>query len=128
MAEVWLLDLLRAAVNAGERVLVGLDFPYGYPAGFAAMLGVAGEPWRGVWAYLERCIEDDERNATSPSGPSGIRERRSLTTPLPAERARHPGASPPSHLQRPASASSSASSDSAIASSPLSRSSCIRRI
>jgi precorrin-8X/cobalt-precorrin-8 methylmutase len=64
-AEAWLLDLLRTAVDAGERVLVGLDFPYGYPAGFAAMLGVAGEPWRGVWAYLDRCIEDDERNVSN---------------------------------------------------------------
>src|SRR5271154_6806361 len=53
-AEAWLLDQLTAAVRADERVLVGLDFPYGYPAGFAAALGVDGEPWKGVWTYLDR--------------------------------------------------------------------------
>jgi precorrin-8X/cobalt-precorrin-8 methylmutase len=60
--EAWLLRQLTAAVRAGERVLVGLDFPYGYPTGFAASLGVKGEPWNGLWAYLDRQIRDDERN------------------------------------------------------------------
>jgi precorrin-8X/cobalt-precorrin-8 methylmutase len=63
--EGWLLRQLTAAVRGGERVLVGLDFPYGYPAGFAALLGVDGEPWKGVWAYLDRQIRDDERNVSN---------------------------------------------------------------
>lgn len=61
-AEAWLLGQLTAAVFAGKRVLVGLDFPYGYPAGFAAALGLDGEPWRATWAYLERQVSDNERN------------------------------------------------------------------
>lgn len=64
-AERWLLGQLIAAVRAGERVLVGLDFPYGYPAGFAAALGVEGEPWKGVWVYLDRHVRDDERNVSN---------------------------------------------------------------
>lgn len=55
-AEAWLLDYLNVAVRAGRRVLVGLDFPYGYPAGFAAALELEGEPWRAVWNYLESQI------------------------------------------------------------------------
>ncbi len=40
-----LVDLLRGHVRAGSRVLVGFDFPYGYPAGFAEAIGLA-EPRR----------------------------------------------------------------------------------
>ena len=32
-----------------RRVLLGFDFPFGYPAGFAARLGLTGPPWRAVW-------------------------------------------------------------------------------
>lgn len=64
-AEAWLLKHLSAAVRAGQRVLVGLDFPYGYPAGFAAALNLGGEPWRAVWKYLERHVSDGELNASN---------------------------------------------------------------
>jgi hypothetical protein len=47
---------------AGRRVLVGFDFPYGYPAGFAAALGLPAPPWRSVWRELVASIEDDARN------------------------------------------------------------------
>ena len=45
----------------GSRVLVGFDFPYGYPAGFAAALGLAPS-WRSVWDELARLVGDDARN------------------------------------------------------------------
>ncbi len=64
-AEAWLLGALTAAARARKRVLVGLDFPYGYPTGFAAALEVEGEPWKGVWAYLDRHVRDDERNVSN---------------------------------------------------------------
>jgi precorrin-8X/cobalt-precorrin-8 methylmutase len=64
-AEAWLLDYLTVAVRAGRRVLVGLDFPYGYPAGFAAALELRGEPWRAVWTYLEGQIADDAHNVSN---------------------------------------------------------------
>ena len=42
--------LLSEATARGERVLLGFDFPFGYPAGFAARLGLnASPPWRAVW-------------------------------------------------------------------------------
>jgi hypothetical protein len=64
-AEAWLLEWLTAAVHAGQRVLVGLDFPYGYPAGLAAALKLQGEPWRAVWTYLECHIADDGLNVSN---------------------------------------------------------------
>lgn len=65
VAEFWLLDQLTAAVKNGERVLLGMDFPYGYPAGFAAALGLRGEPWRATWRYLRECVVDDHDNASN---------------------------------------------------------------
>jgi hypothetical protein len=64
-AEAWLLEQLIVAVERGLRVLVGLDFPYGYPSGFAAALDLEGDPWRAVWGYLEREINDDRLNVSN---------------------------------------------------------------
>ena len=58
-------DLLVSAVARNERVLVGFDFPYGYPRGFAAALGLPGEPWRAIWDYLAAEIVDGPRNANN---------------------------------------------------------------
>ena len=59
-------ELLIAAVVAEERVLVGFDFPYGYPAGFAAALGLrsAAPAWRRTWDEVSQRIVDgaDNRN------------------------------------------------------------------
>ncbi len=57
-----LLEILADAVAGGERVLVGCDFPFGYPAGFAARLGLSGRPWRAVWDEIAGLIEDDAKN------------------------------------------------------------------
>lgn len=57
-----LRDLLAEAARRGDRVLAGFDFPFGYPAGFAARLGLAGTPWRAVWDEVARLIEDDANN------------------------------------------------------------------
>jgi precorrin-8X/cobalt-precorrin-8 methylmutase len=51
--------LLLDAVQKRERVLIGFDFPYAYPRGFAAALEFDGQPWRGVWGELERLVRDD---------------------------------------------------------------------
>lgn len=61
VAEAHVRGLLIEAVGRGERVLVGFDFPYGYPAGFAAALGLSGRPWRAVWTFLVRNLVDDLR-------------------------------------------------------------------
>lgn len=54
---------LVAHVGAGRRVLVGFDFPYGYPAGLASFVARDGAPpWRAVWDRLTERITDDEQN------------------------------------------------------------------
>ena len=58
-AEFMIRDLLRHYVDSGERVLIGCDFPYGYPVGFAAELGLTGKPWRAIWDYLTVRLCDD---------------------------------------------------------------------
>jgi precorrin-8X/cobalt-precorrin-8 methylmutase len=60
-AEAHVRDLLVRAVGRDERVLVGFDFPYGYPVGFAAALGLPGTPWRAVWDFLASNVTDDRR-------------------------------------------------------------------
>ncbi|MFN7595598.1 MAG: molybdopterin-guanine dinucleotide biosynthesis protein B [Cereibacter sp.] len=62
-AERMLTGLLDTEAAAGRRVLAGFDFPFGYPAGFAARLtGTPGA--RAVWRWLAERIEDgpDNRN------------------------------------------------------------------
>jgi precorrin-8X/cobalt-precorrin-8 methylmutase len=56
-------ELLSDAMVRGERVLLGFDFPFGYPAGFAARLGLnAAPPWRAVWDEIASCLKDAENN------------------------------------------------------------------
>lgn len=62
-ASAHLRERLRAHVAAGRRVLVGFDFPFGYPAGLAAALGLGGSPpWQAVWERLADRIEDGPGN------------------------------------------------------------------
>jgi precorrin-8X/cobalt-precorrin-8 methylmutase len=61
-AKVLLEDWLAAALSRGERVLLGFDFPFGYPAGFAARLGLSGPAWRAVWDEIAVLLRDDENN------------------------------------------------------------------
>jgi precorrin-8X/cobalt-precorrin-8 methylmutase len=46
-----------------RRVLLCADFGYGYPAGFASLLTKSDSgvlpPWRVVWQYLSRHVQDD---------------------------------------------------------------------
>ena len=65
-AELIIRAALRHLVAEGQRVLVGFDFPYGYPAGLAAALELAGPPWRATWQYLVAGVRDDgETNASN---------------------------------------------------------------
>jgi hypothetical protein len=56
--------LLHRAVRERLRTLVGFDFPYGYPAGFATALGLDGEgpPWRKTWQRLSHDLHDTTSN------------------------------------------------------------------
>jgi precorrin-8X/cobalt-precorrin-8 methylmutase len=52
--------------DSQQRLLLGMDFAYGYPRGLAANIA-AGEspPWLAVWRYLSELIEDSPRNANN---------------------------------------------------------------
>jgi precorrin-8X/cobalt-precorrin-8 methylmutase len=61
-------QLIRAEIDSivtatKGRVLLCADFGYGYPAGFASLLGNrvsdALPPWRIVWQYLSKHVQDD---------------------------------------------------------------------
>jgi hypothetical protein len=54
--------MLDEAMARGERIIAGFDFPFGYPAGFAARLGLAGPPWRAVWDEIASLIDDQPNN------------------------------------------------------------------
>ena len=55
---------ISSALAKGERLLVGFDFPFGYPAGTAAP--IAGTPvWSALWQVLEDKVSDDEHNRSN---------------------------------------------------------------
>lgn len=60
----WLETRLAVLAEKG-RVLAGFDFPFGYPEGTAARLGLAGTPWRALWTELAGSIEDGADNANN---------------------------------------------------------------
>jgi precorrin-8X/cobalt-precorrin-8 methylmutase len=83
LAKALLLDWLAAARAKGERVLLGFDFPFGYPAGFAARLGLCGAPWRAVWDEIAGLITDDERNRNNRFEAAAVLNRRVSGAPFP---------------------------------------------
>ncbi|MGA2404743.1 MAG: cobalamin biosynthesis protein CbiG [Syntrophobacteraceae bacterium] len=50
-----------------HRVLVGFDFPYGYPSGLnrALRLPVGPQSWRAVWKYLAKNVQDNVLNVNN---------------------------------------------------------------
>ena len=62
-AKLRLAAILAAVAMRGERAVVGFDFPFGYPAGFAARIGLGGAPpWRVVWDEVAGLLLDREDN------------------------------------------------------------------
>ena len=81
-------------------MLVGFDFPYGYPVGTTRQLGfVEGEPWRLMWDELRNLVEDQpdnqnnrfevaaELNGAMTTGPAPLR---SLSSPMSGGRSNSP--------------------------------------
>lgn len=56
-AEGWLRDAIKAALRDQKRLLLGFDFPFGYPFGFARAVSGADDPF-ALWAELSRRIVD----------------------------------------------------------------------
>ena len=52
----WLAALVSAERVAGRRLLVGFDFPFGYPAGFAARVTGSADPL-ALWDWLASGLE-----------------------------------------------------------------------
>ena len=77
---VALLDDLR---KRGERVLVGFDFPLGFPHGLAAGLKLQGEPWQAVWNQLDRMVKDKPDNTNNRFGVGAEINRRLTGGPFP---------------------------------------------
>ena len=57
--------LLSEALARGERTLVGWDFAFGYPRGFARALGAKGRPWRATWDAIAELLEDGPDNRSN---------------------------------------------------------------
>jgi hypothetical protein len=54
---------LHEKTKQQRAVLVGFDFPFGYPAGFSSALGLVGKhPWRAIWDELKKTVIDDDKN------------------------------------------------------------------
>ncbi|MDP4032577.1 MAG: molybdopterin-binding protein [Pseudorhodobacter sp.] len=63
-AEARLRVLVAEALAAGERLLIGVDFAFGYPAGFAGAL--TGQPRAlAVWDWLAAAVADSPTNASN---------------------------------------------------------------
>ncbi len=60
-AETAISQAIDLAIASQTRLLIGFDFPMGYPLGFAARL--TGQPTaRAVWAWLSAAIQDGPNN------------------------------------------------------------------
>jgi len=62
-ATALLLSRLVRHADQRRRVLVGFDFPFGYPSGTAARLcNAPGPPWRRIWREIADGLGDDDTN------------------------------------------------------------------
>jgi hypothetical protein len=61
-----LTDLLGRCLKRGDRVLVGMDFPMGFPAGTSSALKLKGEtPWRSIRDFLLKEMKDKPDNSNN---------------------------------------------------------------
>ncbi len=63
--EKLLASLLADHRKRGDRVLVGFDFNFGYPAGTAERLKLAGTPWQAMWKFIASNVVDKPDNANN---------------------------------------------------------------
>src|SRR5690348_3356172 len=79
-----LRDLLAEATARGDRILLGFDFPFGYPADFARRLGLnGGPPWRAVWDEIAARLTDRENNSNNRFELAAEFNRRASQRPFP---------------------------------------------
>ena len=79
-----LSDAVGEAHRSGDRVLVGVDFSLGFPAGTAGALDLDGGDWSAMWSMLADRVHDDERNRNNRFElASQLNGRIAATTPGP---------------------------------------------
>jgi len=77
-------SILYETTKREKAVLVGFDFPFGYPAGFSSALGLRGKPpWRAVWKELKEAITDDDKNRNNRFEVAASFNRRISGQPFP---------------------------------------------
>ena len=59
-AEARIATLIEEEIAAGRKLMIGFDFPFGFPEGFAKALTDSDDPF-AVWDWLEARIEDSPR-------------------------------------------------------------------
>ena len=63
--ETLLAALLADHRKRGDRVLVGFDFNFGYPAGTAERLKLTGTPWQAMWKFIASNVVDKPDNTNN---------------------------------------------------------------
>lgn len=64
-AEAKVCELLVEHTQSHRRVLVGFDFPYGYPANWHTAVGANPRNWQALWNLLVNHITDDGGNTNN---------------------------------------------------------------
>ena len=83
-AMVKLTAILDDLKKRGERVLLGFDFPLGFPRGFAQALNLPGDaPWSAAWAQLDKMVKDKADNTNNRFGVGSEINRRMTGGPFP---------------------------------------------
>jgi hypothetical protein len=79
-----LADLLGRCLKRGDRVLLGMDFPLGFPAGTASALKLKGEaPWRSIRDFLLKEMKDKPDNSNNRFSLAAQMNRRISEGPFP---------------------------------------------
>jgi hypothetical protein len=58
-------DLLGRCLKRGDRVLMGVDFPLGFPAGTSESLKLKGDTWRAMRDFLLKEMKDKPDNSNN---------------------------------------------------------------
>jgi hypothetical protein len=83
-AEKKLTAILDDLKKRNERALLGVDFPLGFPRGFASALKLPTEtPWRAVWDQIDRMVKDKLDNTNNRFGVASEINRRLTGGPFP---------------------------------------------
>ena len=76
-AMAMLRQFFRDSLAENKRVFAGFDFPFGYPAGAAAV--IAGTPdWRALWHFLAEAMQDRDDNFSNRFEVTGRLNREAL--------------------------------------------------